>query len=183
MTDKPLREVFLNVYAIALRKGISLRTVWANSGRQTQWNIKFRWTFKKGEINEFMQLSHVLENLARLQGRKDSRMWRWESSGKCSVKSTVRMLIQGGQRVPWHRQVWNMKFLIRIRIFFVEDSMGIEFQQQIGSEVSEGVSDRAVLFVDFTRKIRNIFVLLVELFEQFDIYFSRLLLWIGRNGL
>ncbi|MQL86744.1 hypothetical protein Taro_019289 [Colocasia esculenta] len=48
------------------------------------------------EISEFLYLSEALDNTKLSPGMKDSKVWKWERSGKFSVKSVVRLLIQGG---------------------------------------------------------------------------------------
>lgn len=77
----------------------------SKSETHSQWNVKIWRNLSDVEVNEFMQLSAMPDNMNIIRGKVASRTWRWEKSGRFSVKSATRILVQGDQRVVSHKQV------------------------------------------------------------------------------
>lgn len=91
MNNRPLKEAFPNLCRIACQTGITLSTVWTSSGRNSQWNMEFRWNLCE-EVNAFPQFSQLLDGTTLIDGKGDLKNCRWGRTGNFSVKSAIRVL-------------------------------------------------------------------------------------------
>jgi len=110
--DCALKTQFHNLYNFCSDTNVTMADVL----RAGTCNLKFRHTLIQHELEEWENLSDILESV-HLCGGRDEILWLLESKRRYSTKSLYRMMTFGGVKNPIMMEVWKCKVTLKIQIF------------------------------------------------------------------
>jgi len=113
LQDSCLSSCFPQLFLAAKHQDCTVASQY--NARSRRWNIKVHRPLNDQQKREEQSLLRLLPQ--SLSPRKDKAKWRFDSSGKFTVKSFYNFLIDGGLQCPIATNLWQTPVPLKVRIF------------------------------------------------------------------
>lgn len=108
----PLKITYDNIFKICEQQNATIREIFDGSN----WNLTFRRNYGPREMMEWDELLQDLKDV-RLKDEPDNIRWMLESSGKYTVRSLYKHLLNPGARYSAMTGFWEAKIPLKVKVF------------------------------------------------------------------